>query len=52
MNFNDANHYILEKGLTEQHKKGIIYIDERKGECTRCKFYCPVRVICKFNKEG
>jgi hypothetical protein len=31
--------------------KAGIDIVERKGECTRCKSYCPVRAVCKFNKE-
>ncbi len=28
-----------------------IHIDERLGECTKCKFYCDVSKVCPFYKE-
>lgn len=33
------------------YKPGISVV-ERKGECTRCKLYCPVRSFCPYNKEA
>jgi len=38
----------------EQQKGTDLYIEERPGECTRCKLYCPVREVCKYNttREG
>jgi hypothetical protein len=29
---------------------GNIEIETRSGECVRCKSYCPVRMVCPYNK--
>jgi hypothetical protein len=47
--YHDASEFL------NNHKKcqGVsgLSIEERKGEDTRCKSYCPVRSICVFNRE-
>ena len=35
-----------DKQVTVKKPKGNIYIDERKGECTRCLYYCNARSVC------
>ncbi len=34
----------------QKSDKGLSIV-ERPGECTRCKLYCPVRSVCKYNQE-
>jgi len=41
-----------EKDATEwQLHNGGDSIEERKGECKRCRLYCPVKSVCKYAKE-
>ena len=42
---------MAEKFIETKKPKGNIYIDERKGECTRCKYYCNARSVCPIAKE-
>jgi hypothetical protein len=63
MDISDCENYIKNKNLTEQFRKGVVYIEKRIGERTRCKgfpvigpngikmnhHYCQVYNFCPFN---
>ena len=40
----------INKSTPATHRDAL-YIEERPGEKSRCKFYCPARKVCVYNKE-
>lgn len=46
-----AQEHIVAKNLTNQQSSGTIYIEERKGGCTKCNDYCICRNVCKYREE-
>jgi len=45
-----AYDWIADNGHSTAYENGGIDVAERKGECTRCLNYCPVRSVCPFRK--
>lgn len=40
-----------EKWIIDKKPKGDVFIEERKGECTRCKLYCSARTVCPYKEK-
>ncbi len=47
MKWADARYYVKRYPDGKQELQRSFHIEERKGECTRCKRYCPVSEFCQ-----
>jgi hypothetical protein len=46
---NKALEYIDEKKYETAFKSGLVYIEQRNGNCRRCTKYCNVRFVCPYS---